>query len=76
MESQQTNYLKRIFTILVLVVTAAIVYLGSDILFPVVLAFIFGVLIRPIDSFFQKKWRFPKLLGDWLGVRRSNPAWF
>ncbi|MNJ92140.1 AI-2 transport protein TqsA [compost metagenome] len=62
MESQQTNYLKRIFTILVLVVTAAIVYLGNDILFPVVLAFIFGVLIRPIDSFFQKKWRFPKLL--------------
>ena len=62
MESTPVNYQKRIFTILLLVVIAAIIYLGSDILFPVVLAFIFGVLIRPIDSFFQRKWHFPKLL--------------
>jgi predicted PurR-regulated permease PerM len=62
MESTQVNYQKRIFTILLLVVVGAIIYLGSDILFPIILAFIFGVLIRPIDSFFQKKWRFPKLL--------------
>lgn len=62
MESTQVNYQKRIFTILLLVVIAAIIYLGSDILFPVVLAFIFGVLIRPIDSFLQRKWHFPKLL--------------
>lgn len=62
MESTQVNYQKRIFTILLLVVVAAIIYLGSDILFPIVLAFIFGVLIRPIDSFFQRKWHFPKLL--------------
>jgi predicted PurR-regulated permease PerM len=62
MESTQVNYQKRIFTILLLVVIAAIIYLGSDILFPVILAFIFGVLIRPIDSFFQRKWHFPKLL--------------
>lgn len=62
MENTQVNYQKRIFTILLLVVIAAIIYLGSDILFPVVLAFIFGVLIRPIDAFLQNKWRFPKLL--------------
>lgn len=62
MESTQVNYQKRIFNVLLLVVIAAIIYLGSDILFPIVLAFIFGVLIRPIDSFFQKKWHFPKLL--------------
>ena len=62
MESTQVNYQKRIFTILVLVVVAAIIYLGSDILFPIVLAFIFGVLIRPIDAFLQRKWHFPKLL--------------
>lgn len=62
MESTQVNYQKRIFTILLLVVVAAIIYLGSDILFPIVLAFIFGVLIRPIDAFFQRKWHFPKLL--------------
>lgn len=62
MEDTQVNYQKRIFNVLLLVVITAIIYLGSDILFPVVLAFIFGVLIRPIDSFLQKKWRFPKLL--------------
>lgn len=64
MESTQVNYQKRIFNILLLVVIVAIIYLGSGILFPVILAFIFGVLIRPIDSFLQKKWRFPK----WLSV--------
>nr|WP_294861339.1 AI-2E family transporter [uncultured Fluviicola sp.] len=62
MENSHVNYQKRIFTILLLVVVTAIVYLGSGILFPVVLAFIFGVLIRPIDSFLQKKWHFPKIL--------------
>jgi predicted PurR-regulated permease PerM len=62
MENLQVNYLKRIFTILLLVVIATIIYLGNNILFPVILAFIFGVLIRPIDSFLQKKWHFPKLL--------------
>ncbi|WP_430402223.1 AI-2E family transporter [Fluviicola sp.] len=62
MENLQVNYQKRIFTILLLVVIAAIIYLGSSILFPVVLAFIFGVLIRPIDSFLQNKLHFPKIL--------------
>lgn len=62
MENSQVNYQKRIFTILLLVVLVAIIYLGSSILFPVVLAFIFGVLIRPIDSFLQNKWHFPKIL--------------
>ena len=62
MENAHVNYQKRIFTILLLVVIAAIIYLGNDILFPIILAFIFGVLIRPIDAFFQHKWHFPKLL--------------
>jgi len=62
MENSQVNYQKRIFTILLLVVVSAIIYLGSSILFPVILAFIFGVLIRPIDAFLQNKWHFPKIL--------------
>ena len=68
MESTQVNYQKRIFNILLLVVIAAVIYLGSDILFPIFLAFIFGVLIRPIDSFLQKKWHFPKILSVILTV--------
>lgn len=62
MDQTQPNYLKRIFIILLLVVLAAVIYLGSDILFPVILAFIFGVLIRPIDAFLQRKWHFPKII--------------
>ncbi|MNJ84934.1 AI-2 transport protein TqsA [compost metagenome] len=68
MDQVQQNYLKRIFTILLLVVLTAIVYLGSDILFPVILAFIFGVLIRPIDAFLQGKWRFPKIISVTITV--------
>lgn len=62
MNQTQPNYLKRIFIILLLIVLAAVIYLGNDILFPVILAFIFGVLIRPIDAFLQDKWRFPKII--------------
>ena len=62
MENLQVNYLKRIFTILLLVVIAVIIYFGSSILFPVILAFILGVLIRPIDSFLQNRLHFPKII--------------
>ncbi|MNU55436.1 AI-2 transport protein TqsA [compost metagenome] len=62
MDQVQPNYLKRIFIILLLVVLTAIIYLGNDILFPVILAFILGVLIRPIDAFLQNKCRFPKII--------------
>ncbi|WP_343604873.1 AI-2E family transporter [Fluviicola sp.] len=62
MEKIQPNYLKRIFTILLLVVLTAVIYLANDILFPLILAFILAVLIRPIDSFLQNKWKFPKII--------------
>lgn len=68
MGNLQVDYLKRIFTILLLVVIAAIICLANDILFPVILAFIFAVLIRPIDSFLQVKWHFPKILSVALTV--------
>lgn len=62
MENLQVNYLKRIFIILLLVLITVIICLASDILFPVILAFIFAVLIRPIDAFLQNRWHFPKIL--------------
>jgi predicted PurR-regulated permease PerM len=58
----EPNYQKGIFTILVIVGLIALIYLTSDILFPLIFAFILAVLIRPIDSFLQKKWKFPKIL--------------
>ncbi|MDF3026298.1 MAG: hypothetical protein K0S23_605 [Fluviicola sp.] len=68
MVNLQDKYLKRIFTILLLTSLTVIICLASDILFPLLLAFIFAVLIRPIDSFLQNKWRFPKLLSVILTV--------
>lgn len=68
MENLQAKYMKRIFTILLLTAIIVIICLASDILFPLLLAFIFAVLIRPIDSFLQKKWRFPKVLSVILTV--------
>lgn len=62
MENLQVKYLKRIFTILLLVSITVIICLANDILFPIILSFILGVLIRPIDSFLQTKWHFPKIL--------------
>lgn len=62
MDNTHVNYQRRIFTILLLVVVTAVIYLANGILFPIILAFILGVLIRPIDSFLQRKWHFPKLL--------------
>lgn len=62
MENVQANYLKRIFTMILLVVIATIICLANDIIFPVVFAFILAVLIRPIDSFLQRKWHFPKII--------------
>jgi predicted PurR-regulated permease PerM len=38
------------------------VYCASNVLFPLFLAFILAVLMRPVDSFLQRKWKFPKIV--------------
>lgn len=62
METQERNYVKWIATILLIGSITLVIYLASDILIPLVLAFLFAVLVRPIDRFFQSKWRFPQVL--------------
>ncbi len=62
MEKSQSNYLKRIYTLLIIIVIITVICLASQILFPLILAFILAVLIRPIDNFLQEKWRFPKVI--------------
>lgn len=62
MEKSQPNYLKRLYTLLVIMVIIAVICLASQIFFPLILAFLFAVLIRPIDYFLQQKWHFPKVL--------------
>ena len=62
MERAQTKYLRRIYTLLVMVLIVLLIYLANDILFPLILAFILAVLIRPIDAFFQNRLRIPKTI--------------
>lgn len=61
MNSSEKN-LKITSHVLLIAFILAIVYLASDILFPIILAFLFAVMIRPIDNFLQTKWNFPALL--------------
>lgn len=59
---KEMNYSKRIYTVLIIAGILLLIYLANDILFPLFLAFIFAIVLRPIDSFLQRKWRFPKFI--------------
>jgi predicted PurR-regulated permease PerM len=59
---REVNYTKKIYALLVIVSLVALVYCASNVLFPLFLAFILAVLMRPVDSFLQRKWKFPKIV--------------
>lgn len=62
MERTQSRYLRRIYTLLLIISIAILIYLANGILFPLILAFILAILIRPVDAFFQNKLRIPKAI--------------
>lgn len=68
MQATQPDFSKRIFALLLIVVVIAAIFLGNTILFPLFLAFIIAILVRPIDVFLQDKWRFPKIISVSLTV--------
>lgn len=45
-----------------------LIYFGSDILFPLIMALLLGVLLRPISKFLEEKVRIPKLIAIGLTV--------
>jgi len=59
---KQENYSKKIYTLLVIALMVVLIYSASSILFPLFLAFILAILVRPVDDFLQKKWKFPKVV--------------
>jgi predicted PurR-regulated permease PerM len=45
-----------------------LIYLGSDILFPLIMALLFAILLRPISNFFNEKLKLPNIIAIGLTV--------
>ncbi len=45
-----------------------LIYLGSDILFPLIMALLFAILLRPISKFFNEKLKLPNIIAIGLTV--------
>lgn len=61
-------YAKLTCILLSLISLSIIVYIGSEVITPLLLAFLFTVLLLPLHSFFQFKLRFPIYLASFLTV--------
>ena len=61
-------YAKLTCILLILICVGAVSYIGSNVLTPVLLAFLFTVLLLPLHSFFQNKLRFPTYLASFTTV--------
>lgn len=50
------------YTLLSLCLIIVILYVGQHLIFPLLLAILFAILLRPIVSFLNRKWRFPHVI--------------
>ena len=55
-------YAKLAFVLLSLISIFTILYLGQDIIVPILMSLLFAILLRPIAHFLKAKWRFPHVL--------------
>ena len=62
------RYAKLAFILLSLSIIMALLYLGQSILFPLLLALLFAILLRPLVVFFNKKFRFPHVIAVLVSV--------
>ncbi|MES2286482.1 MAG: AI-2E family transporter [Bacteroidota bacterium] len=61
-------YAKLAFILLSLSLIIAIFYLGQSILVPLVLALLFAILLRPVEVFLNKKFKFPRAIAALTSV--------
>ncbi|MDR7212014.1 AI-2E family transporter [Flavobacterium piscis] len=61
-------YAKLTCVLLILISIGVVAYIGSDIITPVLLAFLFTVLLLPLHSFLSIKLRFPSYLASFVTV--------
>ena len=55
-------YAKLAFVLLSLISLFIILYLGQNIIVPILMSLLFAILLRPIAHFLKSKWRFPHVL--------------
>lgn len=69
MKSESNNGIYRIAAAFFIVgCILVLIYLGSDIIFPLIMALLFAVLLRPISKFFNEKLKLPNLIAIGLTV--------
>lgn len=69
METIKLPFCAKLALVLISIVALLfIVYLGQDILIPLVMAFLFAILLRPLVNFFIKKLHFPDVLASITSV--------
>lgn len=61
-------YAKLAFTLLSLISILALLYFGRGIILPVLMAFLFAILLRPVAEFFRAKLRFPHVIASIMAV--------
>jgi predicted PurR-regulated permease PerM len=55
-------YARLAFNLLSITLIIALIYLGKNILVPIVLALLFAILLRPLVSFFNRRLKFPHVI--------------
>lgn len=69
MESVKLPFVARLALVLISCIGISfITYLGQDILVPLVMAFLFAILLRPIVGFLKTKLRFPDVIASMTAV--------
>ena len=61
-------YVKLAFILLILTILLAFIYLGQEILIPIILALLFAILLRPVVNFLNKKLKFPHVIAVIVSV--------
>jgi len=69
METKTQNELVRTAAgFFIIVCVLVLIYVASDILFPLIMALLFGIILRPISKFLNEKLKFPNFIAIGLTV--------
>jgi predicted PurR-regulated permease PerM len=61
-------YIKLPFVLISLIAIFFILYIGQSILVPVILSFLFAILLRPVSAFMTDRLKFPNVISSMLSV--------
>lgn len=62
------SYAKLAFVLISLIIIFTIIYLGQNVLVPLVLSLLFAILLRPVAAFLNRKLRFPHVIAVLVSV--------